>query len=371
MIMLSVETSPMETIEQKALAGETLDRDEIIYLYDEVDIKILGKLARKITDRISGRQVSFVSNMILNYTNICNVRCNFCAFYRTGREEDSYTMSPEQVSNRVSTFYKNFGIRQLLIQGGVNPELGLDFYESMFREIRKNNPEVGINGLSTSEISYISLKEKMTYEDVLKRLRSAGLETIPGAGAEIFADDVRKILHRPKGSGKQWLDVMEAAHKIGITTSATMMFGHVESSYHKADHLLALLDLQKKYYGFLSFTPWNFEPGNTELERQGLVKARVGGEEVLRNIAISRIVFNRHLPIIQSSWLTNGVEMGQMAILFGANDWGGTIYDERVIPATGKQVGNLRKDMIIRAIKQIGMIPVERDNKYRVFKAYN
>ncbi len=369
--MLSVEMSPMEKIERKSMMGETLDRDEIIFLYDNVDIKLLGKVARKITDSISGRQISFVSNMILNYTNVCNVRCNFCAFYRTGKEEDSYTMSPKQVSDRVSTFSKNFQIKQLLIQGGVNPALGLDFYEAMFREIRKNNPEVGINGLSTSEISFISKKEKMSYSDVLERLRASGLETIPGAGAEIFSDDVRKILGRPLGSGKQWLDVMETAHKLGITTSATMMFGHVESSHHKADHLLALLELQKKYYGFLSFTPWNFEPGNTELERQGLVSARVGGEEVLRNIAISRIVFNRHLPIIQSSWLTNGIEMGQMAILFGANDWGGTIYDERVIPATGKQVGNLRKDVIIRAIKQIGMIPVERDNLYKVFKTYN
>jgi 2-iminoacetate synthase ThiH len=149
-----------------------------------------------------------------------------------------------------------------------------------------------------------------------------------------------------------------------------MMFGHVENSYHKADHLLSLLKLQLKYNGFLSFTPWNFEPGNTELEREGLVTSRVGGEEVLRNIVISRIVLNRHIPIIQSSWLTNGVEMGQIALMFGANDWGGTIYDERVIPATGKQVGNLRKETIIRSIKSIGMIPVERDNNYKIIKTY-
>ena len=369
--MLSIESSPLETIERKAINGGQLEREEIVYLYDEVDIKSLGRIARKITDRISGRQVSFVSNMILNYTNICNVRCNFCAFYRTGKEEDAYLMSPQQVSERVSSFNQKYGIKQLLIQGGVNPELGLDFYEEMFRTIRKNNPTVGINGLSTSEISFISKKERMNIEETLERLRSAGLETIPGAGAEIFSDDVRKVLRRPPGSGKQWLDVMETAHKIGIKTSATMMFGHVENSYHKADHLLALLALQKKYYGFLSFTPWNFEPGNTELERLGLVKSRVGGEEVLRNISISRIVLNNHLPVIQSSWLTNGIEMGQMAILFGANDWGGTIYDERVIPATGKQVGNLRKESIIRALKQIGMTPVERDNKYHVFKTYN
>jgi dehypoxanthine futalosine cyclase len=368
--MISIEKSQMDSISERAIRGEILDRDEIAYLYDEVDIKTLGILGRKITDSITGRQVSFVSNMILNYTNICNVRCNFCAFYRTGMEEDAYTMSAIDVAKRVKTFNDSYGIRQLLIQGGVNPELSLEYYTNLFRTIKQMVPEIGINGLSTSEISYISKKEKMSVEDVLVALRESGLETIPGAGAEIFADDVRKILRRPPHSGQQWLDVMETAHRIGIKTSSTMMFGHVENSYHKADHLLSLLKLQLKYNGFLSFTPWNFEPGNTELEREGLVTSRVGGEEVLRNIAISRIVLNRHIPIIQSSWLTNGVEMGQIALMFGANDWGGTIYDERVIPATGKQVGNLRKETIIRSIKSIGMIPVERDNNYKIIKTY-
>jgi CofH subfamily radical SAM domain protein len=197
------------------------------------------------------------------------------------------------------------------------------------------------------------------------------MESIPGAGAEIFSDEVRKILGRPQGSGNQWLSIMEEAHKLGIKTSSTMMFGHVEESRHKADHLLAILELQKKYHGFLSFTPWNFEPGNTKLQETAGIRYRVGGMDVLRNIAIARIVFNKNLPVIQSSWLTNGIQMGQMAILFGANDWGGTIYDEKVIPATGKPVGNLRKDIIINSIKQIGMIPVERDNMYHHVVAGN
>lgn len=368
--MISIEKSQIESISERAMKGEILDREEIAYLYDEVDIKTLGILGRKITDSITGRQISFVSNMILNYTNICNVRCNFCAFYRTGNEEDAYAMSAIDVARRVELFNDKYGIKQLLIQGGVNPDLGLDYYTDLFRTIKTLVPEIGINGLSTSEISYVARKEKMSVEDVLVELRESGLETIPGAGAEIFSDEVRKILRRPPHSGQQWLDVMETAHRIGIKTSSTMMFGHVENSYHKADHLLSLLKLQMKYNGFLSFTPWNFEPGNTELEREGFVKNRVGGEEVLRNIAISRIVLNRHIPIIQSSWLTNGVEMGQIALMFGANDWGGTIYDERVIPATGKQVGNLRKDTIIQSIKDIGMVPVERDNNYKVIKTY-
>jgi dehypoxanthine futalosine cyclase len=368
--MISLQQDPLESIGSRAMKGEFIERDEIAFLYDEVDIKSLGILARKITDNITGRQVSYVSNMILNYTNICNVRCNFCAFYRTGTEEDSYTMSELDVAKRVKQFRDLYGIRQLLIQGGVNPDLGLEYYTNLFRTIKDMVPDVGINGLSTSEISFIAKKEKMSVEDLLISLRESGLETIPGAGAEIFSADVRKLLRRPLNSGQQWLDVMETAHRIGIKTSSTMMFGHVENSYHKADHLMSLVKLQEKYSGFLSFTPWNFEPGNTELEQEGLVNARVGGEEVLRNIAISRIVLNRHIPIIQSSWLTNGVEMGQMAILFGANDWGGTIYDERVIPATGKNVGNLRKDTIVRALKDIGMVPVERDNNYKIIKTY-
>ncbi|MGP6219712.1 cyclic dehypoxanthinyl futalosine synthase [Caldiplasma sukawensis] len=365
-----VDSLSLNEIRNRALDGEILTREEISYLYDHVDIKVVGKIAREITENLTGNQVSFVSNMILNYTNICNVRCKFCAFYRKGDEKDAYTMTVEEVADRTRQFWELYGIKQLLIQGGVNPSLDLDFYKSMFREIKRKVPEIGINGLSTSEISFISKKMHMELEDVLRELRDSGLETIPGAGAEIFDDEVRKILRRPRGSGEQWLNVMETAHKMGIKSSATMMFGHVENSYHRADHLYRLVELQQKYHGFLSFTPWNFEPGNTELEREGYVKARVGGIEVLRNIAVSRIALNYHIPLIQSSWLTNGVEMGQMAIEFGSNDWGGTIYDERVIPATGKQVGNLRKETIIRAIKDIGMIPVERDNLYRVVKVY-
>jgi dehypoxanthine futalosine cyclase len=368
-MMINVQ-DPMIDIMQKARKGDELNRDEIAYMYNEVDIKKLGYVARILTDHITGRQVSFVSNMILNYTNICNVRCNFCAFYRTGKEDDSYTMTADQVVDRLKQFDSLYGIKQLLIQGGVNPDLPLEYYTDMFRKIKENVPGVGINGLSTSEISFIARKEKTSVKDVLISLRESGLETIPGAGAEIFSSDVRKVLGRPLNSGQQWLDVMETAHSLGIRTSATMMFGHVENAYHRADHLLALLKLQKKYNGFLSFTPWNFEPGNTKLEKEGLVTRRVGGEEVLRNIAISRIVLNQRLPIIQSSWLTNGVEMGQMSIYFGANDWGGTIYDEKVIPATGKMVGNLRKETIIRALKGIGMFPVERDNRYQIIKSY-
>ncbi len=368
-MMINV-SDPMIDILEKARTGGEISRDEIAFMYNEVDIKKLGYAARILTDKITGRQVSFVSNMILNYTNICNVRCNFCAFYRTGKEEDSYTMTAEQVVERLRQFHSAYGIRQLLIQGGVNPDLPLEYYTDLFRKIKREFPEIGINGLSTSEISFIARKEKTSLRDVLQSLRESGLETIPGAGAEIFSADVRKVLGRPLNSGEQWLNVMETAHSMGIKTSATMMFGHVENAYHRADHLLSILNLQKKYHGFLSFTPWNFEPGNTKLERDGLVNRRVGGEEVLRNIAISRIVFNRELPIIQSSWLTNGVEMGQMSIYFGANDWGGTIYDEKVIPATGKMVGNLRKETIIRALKGIGMVPVERDNAYKIIKTY-
>ncbi|MCL5988332.1 MAG: dehypoxanthine futalosine cyclase [Candidatus Thermoplasmatota archaeon] len=368
--MLMQLEDPMDDILERASRGMPITRDEIAYMYNEVDIKKLGMAARLITDGITGRQVSFVSNMIYNYTNICNVRCKFCAFYRTGKEEDAYTLTPDEIVEHVRKMHDAYGIRQLLIQGGVNPDLGISYYKEVFSKIKQNIPDIGINGLSTSEISYISRKEKMSVEDTLKSLRESGLDTIPGAGAEIFDDEVRKILRRPPGSGDQWLDVMETAHRIGLKTSATMMFGHVENSYHKADHLLSLLKLQEKYHGFLSFTPWNFEPGNTELEKEGLVSLRVGGEEVLRNIAISRIVLNRHIPVIQSSWLTNGVEMGQMAIYYGANDWGGTIYDEKVIPATGKKVGNLRKETIIRAIRNIGMVPVERDNGYRIVKTY-
>ncbi len=367
--MLSLD--PAAGIEEKVISGDTLSQDEIIFLYDNADINWLGRLARNIATSFTANRVSFVSNLILNYTNICNVRCKFCAFYRTGKEDDSYSLTEEQVVEEISKYYDAYDIRQLLIQGGVNPALPPDYYYSLFSRIRKEFPKIGIHGLSTSEISFVSRKAKLSVEDFLKELRKSGLQTIPGAGAEILDDSVRVRMGRPMNSGKEWLSIMETAHKLGIRTSATMMFGHIESSMDKANHLLSILNLQKKYHGFLSFTPWNFEPGNTQLEREGLVHGRAGGIDVLRNVAISRIVFNSDLKTIQSSWLTNGVGMGQLAILYGANDWGGTIYDEKVIPATGKQVGNLRKETIVNSIKQINMIPVERDNLYHTVRIYD
>jgi dehypoxanthine futalosine cyclase len=360
----------VDDILRSVQSGEIPTRDDIIFMYDEADLNSLGQAARILAQEKSGNTVSFVSNMILNYTNICNVRCNFCAFYRTGTESDAFLLTKEQVITEIEPYYRNFHITQLLIQGGVNPALPLEYYTDLFRSIHEAYPDLGIHGLSTSEISFIARKEHTSVADIIKSLVEAGMQSIPGAGAEIFDDEVRKVLGRPKGSGKQWLEVMETAHRLGVHSSATMMFGHVEESRHKADHLLALVDLQSKYNGFLSFTPWNFEPGNTQLQKSGTVMYRVGGADVLRNIAISRIVLNNSIPTIQSSWLTNGIQMGQMSVLFGANDWGGTIYDEKVIPATGKQVGNLRKDAIINGLNQIGMEAVERDNLYRVIGHY-
>ncbi|WP_337861186.1 CofH family radical SAM protein [Ferroplasma sp.] len=361
--------SYMDSIKNKVKNGDTLDENEIVSLYDSANLKDLGKLARGITDEISGNKVSFVSNLILNYTNICNVRCHFCAFYRKQDDSDAYTLSIDDVVNEIKKYYEPYGIKQLLIQGGVNSFLNLDYYTGLFSRIRDEFPGLGIHGLSTSELHFISLKAHVPVKDLLIKLRENGLQTIPGAGGEILDGSVRKKMGRPESSGKEWLDIMEEAHKLGIHTSATMMFGHLETSMDKAHHLLSILELQKKYHGFLSFTPWNFEPGNTELAREGY-KYRTGGISVIKNIAIARIVFNKELPVIQSSWLTNGMQMAQMAILFGANDWGGTIYDEKVIPATGKQVGNLRKEFIINSIKQINMIPVERDNMYNSIKTY-
>lgn len=360
----------LDGIYSKVVDGETPDKDEIIYMYDQADLNLLGEIAGRLARKVSGQEVSFVSNLILNYTNICNVRCKFCAFYRNGNEDDAYLMTVEQVVEQIRFYYEEFGVKQLLIQGGVNPNLSMDYYLDLFSRIRSEYPELGIHGLSTSEISFISRKTKLSIPDTLRELSKAGLQTIPGAGAEILDQEVRKMIGRPPMSGFQWLEIMEEAHKLGIKSSATMMFGHVENSGNRADHLLSLVELQSKHHGFLSFTPWNFEPGNTKLMENGLVKYRAGGVDILRNIAISRMALNNSIPIIQSSWLTNGIQMGQMAVIFGANDWGGTIYNEKVIPATGKKVGNLRKEVIINCLNQIGMIPVERDNMYRKFRKY-
>jgi len=253
----------------------------------------------------------------------------------------------------------------VLIQGGHNPDLGIEYYEDSFRMIRKKFPQVGVHGLSTSEIDTIAKVEKSSTKEILSRLKDAGLQSLPGAGAEILTDNVKEIISPKKITSDEWLRIIEEAHSLGIPASATMMYGHVESNQDIAEHFRKIVELQKKTGVFMAFIPWSFEPNNTLMQKEGVINFSAGGIQLLKMIAISRLVFDGLIPHIQSSWLTNGVGMAQLALQYGADDFGGTLIGEEVVSCTGSRSTELTDKKIIDSIHQIGYKAEERDNFYQ------
>ncbi len=347
---------------EKIIEGKPTVRD-IVSMY-KLPLPLLGLISSTITRIISGRKVGYIVNMILNYTNICVVRCRFCAFYRKPSSRDGYRYSIDEVVRDVIDTWKKYRIRQVLIQGGVDPSIPLEYYEEVFRRIKsETRGEVAIHGLSVVEVYWIAKVNRMSIAEVISRLVEAGLDSLPGAGAEILSDRVRKLISPLKPSTSIWIDVMDTAMKLGVPISATMMYGHLETIEERAQHFLSLLELQRKRQRIMAFIAWNFEPGRTELEKT--IPYPAGGSELLRNIAVSRIVFRHEIPWIQAGWLTAGEKLAQVSLAYGANDWGGTLYGEKVLPATGLPLPLLVRNRIENIIRSAGFIPFERDNWYR------
>ena len=340
-----------------------LTYDDCMRLMRSNDVHLMGMVAYELKKRILGDRVTFINNLILNYTNVCITYCKFCAFYRPPRHEEAYTVSIDEAVRRVVRAKSLYNIRQVLIQGGHNPELGIEYYEGLFKGI-KDKCDVAIHALSPSEIDMIARVERSSTREVLARLKDAGLDSIPGGGAEILVDEVKDMISPLKIRSEQWLRIMEEAHMLGIPSSATMMYGHVESIEHRTLSLMKIIELQRKSKGFIAFIPWNFEPNNTELQADGMVKYSSGGMQLLKMISVSRIMLYGLIDHIQSSWLTNGVAMAQLALLHGTDDFGGTLYGEEVVTATGARSTTLTQDMIVKAIREVGMVAVERDNLY-------
>ncbi len=354
----------VRNILEDVLSGHELSLNEIEILLQSNEIWLLGKAAHTLKVKMYGNKCTYIRNMILNYTNECVVRCKFCAFYREpGR---GYLLTPQEAFERVKRVYENFGIRQVLIQGGVNPRLDIEYFEELFRKIKSNLKGVAIHALSPVEIDFLAKKHKMSYKEVLERLKEAGMDSLPGGGAELLVERVRRILSPSKISTDTWMRIVEQAHELGIPTSVTMMFGHVETVEERALHLFRLRELQKRKPGSLAFIAWNFEPNNTALAREYKIKYPWGGYELLRIISVARLVFKDLIPHIQAGWLTVGPNVAQLSLNFGADDWGGTLYDERVIPATGLRVKFPRAEEVVNWIRGAACTPVERDNWYRV-----
>ena len=363
-----IRNSEVSDILNNALTGQFLTLNECIRLLRSEDIYAIGLVGNILRQRLYGNNVTFVNNIILNYTNVCVTYCKFCAFYRKPGDKEAYTVPLEEIIQRVATSREMFGITQVLIQGGHNPNLGIKYYEDAFKSIKIKYPEVGIHGLSASEIDMIAKVERSSTKEVLARLKEAGLDSLPGAGAEILDDDVKAQISPLKIKSDEWLRIMEESHSLGLNSSATMMYGTVESEEQQARHIMKIAHLQQKTKGFMAFIPWSFEPNKTEIQGEGLIKYPSGGLHLLKMIAISRIVFYGIIDHLQSSWLTNGIGLAQLALNYGADDFGGTLIGEEVVSATGAASTQLTAQRIIDAVKQVGFEVSERDNFYRIIR---
>jgi len=359
-----IHSSKIGDILENSLDGKRPGFEDCLRLLESDDIHLMGLTANYLTRKRFGKKASFVNNIILNYTNVCITDCKFCAFYRPPGDDEAYTLSLENIEARVKTAWDLYKIRQVLIQGGHNPDLGIEYYETAFKMIRTKFPKVGVHGLSTSEIDMIARVEKSSTKEILSRLKEAGLQSVPGAGSEILVDSVKEIISPKKISSAEWIKIMEEAHQLGLPASATMMYGSVESARDVAEHFEKIAKLQEKTQGFMAFIAWSFEPNNTLLQKEHPEKSGAGGLKLLKMIAISRLVFNGLINHIQSSWLTNGVGMAQLALQYGADDFGGTLIGEEVVSCTGARSTELTDQRIIDAIKQIGYQVEERDNFY-------
>lgn len=313
------------------------------------------------------RLTTFVVDRNINYTNICWVKCKFCAFYREKGDLEGYLLSFEEIDRKIEELLE-IGGTQILFQGGVHPDLKLDYYIELVSHIHSKFPEITIHGFSAPEIDYISRVSKVSVEEVLQELKRAGLSSIPGAGAEILVDRVRKIISPRKISSDRWLEIHRTAHRLRIPSTATMMFGTVESEREVLEHLEKIRALQDETGGFRAFILWSFQPANTPLYREGIVKHKATSHRYLRYLAVSRL-FLDNFKNIQASWVTQGSYIGQLALLFGANDLGSTMMEENVVRSAGA-VNRMNQREMIELIRGVGEIPAKRDTAYNILEIY-
>ena len=357
----------IDEILEKALEREPLTRDEAYLLYDEAPLQVLCGVADSLR-RTAVEDSSVVTWQIdrnVNITNVCKSGCRFCNFHCKPHEEDkSYITTMAEYRQKIDEAL-SLGADQLLLQGGLHPRLGVEFYETLFRQIKREYPTLRLNALGAPEISHIAERDKLSTVEVLERLHAAGLDTLPGAGAEILADDVRKRISPAKPSAREWVRVMHEAHKLNIPTTATMMYGHVEQPHQRIDHLITIRDLQalkpEGSRGFTAFIPWVFCPTGTELEREGIAP-RFSATEYLRIIAMSRIILH-NIRNIQASWLTVGKQVAEIALHSGANDLGSIMIEENVVSSAGAST-RFDREEIKATIRRAGFQPKLRNQLY-------
>jgi cyclic dehypoxanthinyl futalosine synthase len=339
-----------------------INEEEALFLLYDADLLTLGSAAQAAADaRHPSRIATFLIDRNINYTNICVSRCRFCAFYRDKESKDAYLLSNEEILKRIGEAVSSGGT-QVMLQGGLHPDLSIDYYTELIREI-KERFSIFIHSFSPPEIVHIARVSSLSVRDTLERLREAGLDSLPGGGAEILVDHVRDLISPQKISAEIWLEVMEAAHALGMKTTATMMMGSIESLEDRIEHLSRIRKLQDKTKGFRAFIPWTYQPGNTELRGR-----ETSPFDYLRTLAVARL-FLDNIENIQGSWLTLGKEIGQITLLFGANDLGSIMLEENVVRATGV-FNRITEEEMVELIRKARKIPAQRDTEYRIVKRY-
>jgi cyclic dehypoxanthinyl futalosine synthase len=351
---------------KRGLNRELLTAEEGVHLFENAPTTELMWVANELRkQKKTDGKVTWIIDRNANTTNVCIANCKFCNFYRIPGHAESYITDLDTYKRKIEETFR-YGGEQLLLQGGHHPDLGLKFYTDLFRNLKQMFPKLKLHSLGPPEIAHISKLEGMTHTQVLSALMEAGLDSLPGAGAEILNDRVRRLISKGKCSGREWLDVMRAAHKLGLTTSATMMFGHIETHYERFEHLVWLRQVQSEKpenaKGFLAFIPWPFQDDGTLLRRVKGVKNTVTGDEYIRMIAMSRIMLP-NVENIQASWLTVGKETAQMCLHAGANDFGSIMIEENVVSAAGAPHRFTYKG-IMSAIQEAGFEPQLRTQQY-------
>lgn len=343
---------------EKVWHGERLSFEDGLRLYETDDLLLLGSLADLVRQRKHpSRVVTFNIGRNINYTNVCWVRCKFCAFYRVPGHAEGYTLTDEQIIEKCAELVE-LGGREILIQGGLNPRLKIEYFERLFRAIKAAHPTIDIHGLSSAEINYVAHISKLSLVEALERLRAAGMNTIPGAG-EMLVDEVREQIAPLKEKTEKWVELMRTAHGLGIRSSATMVYGWGESPAQRLEHMLRVRDLQDETGGFTAWISWSFQPDGTELGG-----SRATAWDYLQNTAVARLMLD-NVDNLQASWVTQGPKLAQIALRYGLNDFGSTMMEENVVSATGTNF-LMQIDEIRRLISEAGYEPRVRDTLYRV-----
>ena len=353
---------------RSCISSEELSYKDGLELMDYQNLHLLGAVADSARKKLVGDTVTFAASYYMNYTNVCAASCQMCAFYRKGDEDDAYTLTPKEIEQRVG-IAKQMGATEVHIVGGFHPELPLEYYEDMMKTIKTSHPELNIKALTAAEIYFLSKLTKNSTKEILSRLKTAGLDSMPGGGAELFHPDIRGKIVRGKCTGQQWLDVIEEAHTMGIQSNVTMLYGHIEKPEHIVDHLIKIRELQKKTNGFVTLIPLKFSLDNTELEQNDLVTNECSSVYDLRIIALSRLMLANTLNNISVYWVAYGKKLAQVALSNGGSDLVGAAFSEEIYRAAGKPTTS-SVDELATMVKEIGRAPAQRNTHFGILKQF-